>query len=67
LKQEYCDHIEGSFIGMQQNPLKGECFALYLCNNCHTTFSIPLTPEEAEMEFASLDIEEYLPKFQEAK
>jgi hypothetical protein len=48
----HCDHSEGSFIGIQYNPLKGNCFALFNCSVCLSTFSIPMTMEEAKEEFA---------------
>jgi hypothetical protein len=48
----HCDHSEGSFIGIQYNPLRGDCFALFNCSVCLSTFSIPMTKEEAMEEFA---------------
>jgi len=54
---EFCRHSEGTFIGIQQDPFRGVCFALFTCNSCMTTYSMPLTYREAMVEFHSLDVE----------
>lgn len=53
---EFCEHTDGSFIGLQQDPFSGKCFALFVCSDCSTTYSKPLTYREALLEFTALDL-----------
>ncbi|MBC8277790.1 MAG: hypothetical protein H8E46_06135 [FCB group bacterium] len=41
----YCDHIRGTFIGIQHDPINNGCFALFICDHCRSTYSMPMTPE----------------------
>ena len=54
--EEFCKHTDGSFIGLQQDPIRGKCLALFVCKNCSTTYSMPLTYNEALLEFIALDM-----------
>ena len=52
---DFCKHEHGTYIGLQPDPIRGTSFALYLCDNCRSTYSMPITRELASIEMLDFD------------
>ncbi len=54
-----CQHTEGVFLGIQNDPFKGTNFALYICRKCNSTFSKPISYFEASIALNAIKREHF--------
>lgn len=42
MRAKKCKHLKVSFLGMQETMKAGKYLALYNCEKCHSTVSVPV-------------------------